>query len=564
MQRCLRFALCALLFVVGCNPFAMPDTPARQVPGPNVPGPNVPGPNVPGPNVPSLNAPALTVQRGAQLAGKPAPIVQGPRIGERDVPLQAPFVGEDGFAPDGYPWKQADKVALLSLLRLQRFDELDRFFSFYQDAYEQDYHYEYWPDGAVSSFYTPDPALEPLLDAWVMHSPQSFAAHVSRGNYRCKLAWHYRGGKYAHKTSTAQFRTMDEYLAAARVDLNRSIELRPRLLAAYVRLLLASGSQADHDESDRVLGLATDLCPLCYLPRRALLSNLLPRWQGSYEQMDAFVEQTKPLWKQNPRLRFLLAEADLDRCDVAEEDDKRAAAHEYCHRALRGGDEPQALSEAARLFIQERRYAAALPLLDRALRVEPHCREALRQRLDARIGVDDLAGAARDALNARHLEPTNAHIAKQVLWLIAAIAKDSEELRKANKADEAATLLSLGLALSPNDPDLLQRVGNTVAPDALSPASMEAQLMAAPDDFDLRIRLDAALAARQRYADVVVMWDEFIVTHPTDPRSFSERGGAKWHLQLIDEAIADMQHACDLGMAKACADVPRMRARAGR
>lgn len=63
-----------------------------------------------------------------EAAAKPtAPKVVGHRIAERDLAKEPPFVGEHGMDSYGYPRKRPDKMKLLALLRLKRFDDLDRF-----------------------------------------------------------------------------------------------------------------------------------------------------------------------------------------------------------------------------------------------------------------------------------------------------------------------------------------------------------------------------------------------------------------------------------------------------
>jgi hypothetical protein len=90
---------------------------------------------------------------------------------------------------------------------------------------------------------------------------------------------------------------------------------------------------------------------------------------------------------------------------------------------------------------------------------------------------------------------------------------------------------------------------------------LEAQIAAAPDDFELRLQRDHALAAQRQFDEVVAMWDELIVRHPSDPRPFAERAGAKWHLGRTAEAVADMDAACSLGHRKSCSDAANMRSR---
>jgi hypothetical protein len=503
-------------------------------------------------------------RRGELISGQPAPAINGPRLAESDVPREAPFVGEPGNAADGYPWRRPDKVKLLGMLRLRRYDELDRFFAFYQDAFERDFRHEYWPDQAVAAFYVADPALEPLLNEWVKRSPNSFAAHVARGNYRHRLGWHYRGGKFAKETSRGQFASMEEYFAAARVDLQRALALRPKLVAAYRRLLALDGAGKEMIGRQALLASALAICPLCYEVRATRLDDLQPRWGGSHREMERFATATRPLWSQNPRLRLLTAFADADRCALATRSNELAAAHVACDRALAVGDETRALSAKAHLLRTEHQDAAALQLLDRSLRIEPHDRDALEARTAVRIELGDIAGAASDALASWHLDPTDPHVAKEVKYLVDKLRYDGDQLRKAKKGAQAAKLYSLGLQLAPDDRDLLIRLGLSEKSTDLSAAAIGAQLDAAPDDFELRLRIDAGLAASNRYADVVAMWTPFIAAHPSDPRPLSERAGAHWHLREIGAALADMQRACDLGMTKACSDLRGMRAHAAR
>jgi hypothetical protein len=94
-------------------------------------------------------------------------------------------------------------------------------------------------------------------------------------------------------------------------------------------------------------------------------------------------------------------------------------------------------------------------------------------------------------------------------------------------------------------------------------SDVKSQLAQHPDDFELHRKVDHGLATARRFAEVVELWDGYIANHPSDPRAYLERGGAKWHLKQRPQAIADVEKACQLGMDKACADVPRMKARAG-
>ena len=94
-------------------------------------------------------------------------------------------------------------------------------------------------------------------------------------------------------------------------------------------------------------------------------------------------------------------------------------------------------------------------------------------------------------------------------------------------------------------------------------SALQRQVDAAPDDFQLRRKLDHALLSGRRFDEILAMWDAFIEAHPDHAEAHAERSGTHWHAGDPKAAIRDMHKACDLGLEKACTDVPRMRAKAG-
>ncbi len=506
-----------------------------------------------------------TAQNAEAMSGRTAPKDQGPRLVAHEVPEEAPFIGEAGTRPDGYPWRRPDKVKLLGLLRMRQFDVLDRFFAAYQDAFEQDYHFEEWPDQAATAFHAADPALGPLLDAWVEHAPSSWAARLCRGDYRARLAWHYRGHAYARKTTHGQFQAMDAYFAPAREDFEQALALRPKLVAAYERLIEIENATTQHrDNMGALLQGALAQCELCFTPRKAVLHALRPRWHGSYELMREFVARSSPLFGQNPRLRTLAGVEDADRCDLLRQSNHFKEANKACELAQTYGEDIDTLLTYAYLRAELDQKEQALALLDRAVRIDAMASDVIRKRAYVRTGLKDYAGAASDALLARQLDATDEGVTELVRWLVDQLRYQGSELNKTGQGQDAARLFSLALQLAPDDQDLMLRMGYSQQGSELGADSVRAQLAAAPDDFTLRQRIDAGLAAKNRFGEVVKMWDAYIVAHLRDPRAYVERAGAHWHLRQIDQALGDMEHACALGMEKACTDVKRMRVAAGR
>lgn len=486
----------------------------------------------------------------------PAPKVDGPRIGLKEVPSQPPFVGEAGVDEHDYPLRHPDKVALLNLLRLKRFDLLDQFFTYYQERFEADFRNETWPADAASAFNSPDPEFGPLLDEWVAHSPTTFAAWLARGVHSYGVGWHVRGAKYVNLTSAAQLSSFADHLKRAAADLKQSRRLRSQLqVAAEYQLHIASAVGVDLATRRKILNDSLAWCPLCYRIRIAYQQGITPRWNGSWGAMDRFAKESATLIAKNPKLELLYAASAADRCDELRGRNKRSQAYQECANALKYGEETSALVNTAYLFYDDKGQTEALAHVERALRLDPQNRDALGLRLTLRNESADYLGAARDLVQLRHLMPTNEWTAGRVSWLVKKLTYEGYVRAKAGNEREAAPYFQLGLELDPDNADLMRRQGLAAQSDV---EALVLEAASRPHDFELRLRIDHAYATQRRFDEVVELWDRFIVAHPQDPRPYVERGGAKWHLGQRGDAIADMTKACALGMAKACDDVPRM------
>lgn len=489
----------------------------------------------------------------------PPPQATGPRIAEVDIPTEPPFVGEDGVDAHGYPRMVPDQVSLLNLLRLGRFDDLERFMAHYQAAYEADWHKEYWPDLALASFYVADPDLAARIDEWIAAKPDSAVAWAARGNYRHRVAWHFRGERGIADTTPEQIAAMKEAIEHARGDFAKALELQPNYIAAHDRLIRMASLVGDVEAERAQLEAALAQCPTCFSPHTSYMHARETRWGGSQAELLAHAERAAEQASANPRLKSLLGYVALDRCLSARSAKQWTEAHAACDEALTHGDEVDFLVSKASVHVSEKTYAAAVPFLDRARKLAPQHRWVMEMGHHARRESGDMLGAARDLIVLRHLDPSDDDVRKWVENMVQQLRYDGQELNKAGKYLEAADRFALGLQLAPDDADMAQR--EAWNQKSIGFDDVQRQLAAAPDDFPLHLRVDHGFAASGRFDQVVEMWDVFVAAHPTDPRPFVERGGAKWHLGHKEEAVADMREACRLGMKKACDDVPKMEAR---
>ncbi len=469
------------------------------------------------------------------------------------------FVGEDGTYVGGEPKQRPDRVAILTLLRLRRFADLDRWLGFYQQEFEEDPRKENWAVDSFDTFEVAEPSLGVTLDAWVSAAPESFSAVLARGTWRMACGLAARGTDVAAKTSEAQMKAMEDHFDIAEADLERAIAMHPKAIAAHLGLMtIATFAGGDAQRRAR-FAAALAQCTTCYQSRAARLIALTPRWGGSYSAMDAFVAESKSSVAGNPKLGRLGGFAPLDRCRTWAKQGEVPRALAACDEAIAFGQDPAFLETRGRILRDAGRIDEARADLDLALRISPHAIRARTSRYFLRRDNDDLLGAAEDLAVAHTLDPTDADLSKSRLWMIEKLRYEGDLLAKAGKNDDAVRYFELASLLAPDDQDLRKRQAWNAA--EIGPEQLARRVAAAPENYDLRLLLDHALAKSRRFGEVVTSWDDYLARKPEDARAYRERGGAKWQAGQREAGVADTERACELGSVDACRDLPTMQAR---
>lgn len=471
------------------------------------------------------------------------------------LPEGVPYVGNEGSDDLGRPLKRPDATALLALLHAERFKALDAAFAEYQAAFEADPHKEWWPLWATDAFGYADPALGPLLDAWVEASPRSAAALASRANWQLSIAWAERGGKAASKTSETQFDAFREGSEKALADLDRALALNPKLLAAHKQKHDAlRGLGADDATLKGVYEAGLAVCDSCMSVREPWVLSHAPRWGGSPEAMLEAAKVEPAQLAANPALELLPSYVEFDACRTARESSGVKAALEPCKRALSRGPIPRIACLYGDLLIRSNRYDEALPHYQAGLRIDPQYRGCVVGRHWVHLKAERDEEAARDLLLARRLAPTNDDIEQSLNLILQRLRYRAREAGKVGDDAKDRELRALANAISPG-------AGDPRPTEGLSASNLDAlrkRVAAAPDDFDLHIQLDQALAREKAFDEIVKMWDGFIERQPEHARALLERAGAKWHGGDHAGGRSDAERACDLGLKQACSVARQM------
>lgn len=492
----------------------------------------------------------------AERAARQAMVTE---VAPAKLPESLPLVGQVSTGPDGFLTQYVDIPGLRSLLFHRRFAELTSYFGRFQDAFEADPRKEYWPLDAADAFLSSEPQLEEALDAWVKATPASFAPYLARGTHRVSVGYARRGARWASDTAPEHFEAMEVALDQAVADLDQALALRPHLVAALRRKIVALRATGDKPGIDQAMESALAFCPSCFQVRVTYMYSLNPRWGGSYEKMAAFARDRVD--DSNPRLRLLPGYVDLDQADLLMVDKRYNEALQVVQQACKLGDHWEFLLKRAKIEGFLGQDAAAFADLDRALALRPGNAELLFALAlqDRRMKLREAAG--RDLLEALRRDPTDSNGRWLYEGIVQGLIYEGWEAYKAGRREDALRIYDLASNLAPANHEVRQRRtavvmgSSTASPDLVALAEAATR---SPNDFRAQQQLDYAMAKQGRYKEVVVLWNQFIVKNPDEGRAYLERGGARYHQGDLQGALADARRACNLGVSEGCAQTTRL------
>ena len=360
-----------------------------------------------------------------------------------------------------------DSLELLDLLHNQQYQELENRLSDAQDRYENGEISDIVVMLAFDALANSDPAHEELLNEWIESMPDSYIALAARGIYFADIGWSARGSAYARDTTDEQFSQMRGFHVHALSDLRRAINLNPRFIVGYSEIINLSKSSSLDELLGETLEKALGIDPRSYSVRKAHLFGLMPRWGGSYEDIERFIGDTRKYAAENPKLKPLLGFADYVRARNFGGRSEYGEAVEIYTKALEHGDKDWYYRARGAAYYQMGDYDSALKDLTRAIELWPQYPEALAWRgtvyeklkmFDLALADLSLAGRLKphDYFTQKHLgnvlakkekyeeaveaydaalhyKPHRGHIWRKKAWYLAYKLKKPEEAAAAYK-----------------------------------------------------------------------------------------------------------------------------------
>jgi tetratricopeptide (TPR) repeat protein len=234
---------------------------------------------------------------------------------------------------------------------------------------------------------------EKQLDAWVAHSPDAYQPYLARAEFHVEESSRKRGEDWASKTTDAQFRGMRTELSKCANDVDQALSIERNLADAYVmRIRIANAQGHDQDKRDAFdEGIA--LFPHSYAIYATMMHALLPRWGGTYAQMDAVAKKAIAASPNDPDMYALYCQLYSDQADVLERNKDHKAAIAAWTKALQYGADPESHLRRGWTYYEVGDDTRALADADRHLALQPDSSDGHLLRAYALVGM----GRAKEA-----------------------------------------------------------------------------------------------------------------------------------------------------------------------
>lgn len=278
-----------------------------------------------------------------------------------------------------------------------------------------------------------------LTKRWLEIDPDSAFAFTARGNFYQFLGWAARGEALARDTASEQIEQMHVHHAKARELYQQAITNDPRVLDAYVGLVLLGRN--DQDAGDAAFAAARKIDPACKVLVSQRMSVLQPRWGGSYEQMLALEKDILPYMDERPLLALSRVWPYIDMADMLMVDKKNAEAARVLQPMIAVSSSPQLQEDLGRALYRDGKEDRweVLAYLVAGKRFRPGRAEvaAMRGALEL-VMAKDYTLAASELAYATQTDPENARMHYQYAEALKALKdypKAQDEYLAAMKYD---------------------------------------------------------------------------------------------------------------------------------
>lgn len=267
-------------------------------------------------------------------------------------------------------------TALEALIQQKNFNELEKLLANIENNYKKEP--SVYEGNLIRSFesfaHIDNKNYEMTLvnfNQWVT-AKKSYFAYAARGYYILGEASRYRGQNYISQTSKENLSKARALWNLALDDLRISIKLNPEFIPAYDQILQISRSNGDSVLEKETIAKVLKLAPQSYYIRSNYVEFLQPKWGGTYEEANKFIQDAQIYGSRNPqiwRLRGFVASAQAYQYQL---DGNFTEAIKMYSEALKYGDRLYWLSNQAFNYYRLANFDAAIENVKRITNYLPN------------------------------------------------------------------------------------------------------------------------------------------------------------------------------------------------
>jgi tetratricopeptide (TPR) repeat protein len=454
-----------------------------------------------------------------------------------------------------------DQGVILYLFQNRIFKSLTEKMEEMQRAYEQDSREESNVFKVYSVFARSNPLYETLLNEWIAYDPAVSSPYAARAEYYYSCAFAARGTGRAKNTSESQFAGMNRYFSLALDDIKSALKINPNVDVCYAMLIKIGMATGDDALKLNSLKQALKNNPCGYEVRSAYLFSLTPRWGGSYNQMQEFVDEAERTAYQNPDIKKLKALILADQAGMLLYQDQYDEAIRLYTEALRISENAGFYAQRGDCYYDLRQYRKALDDYDHAIALDSMDPDYLRKKASVLYEQNRLTDAQELIEQAEKLDPNNKWIRKKKEFYQSDGAKarvyasKGGELMGQGRYEEAVGQFNEALNLNGDDYISYYNRGvcfyNLQHPDEAL-ADMH-QVIARKRDYIKAYEIMSRIEfERGNYDNAIEAENFFLKLDPQNKEGYYNRALMYWKKGMKRESMDDARRSCDLGCQQAC------------
>lgn len=263
---------------------------------------------------------------------------------------------------------------IVRMLEKRKYSELEKYFRNLEDKYKKNTSYESLLLKSYQLFDSRFDELLPKINEWVDKTGTS-RAYCARGFYYANKGWEARGKKYIQDTPHKNISNMEMFHQKAKLDLGKAIEIDPKNMPAYFGLIDIYKAEGNDSGKRLTYNKAISHDKRTYYVRHAYIQSLVPKWGGSYKQMQAVIEESVRYAQLNPRIWSLRGEVDDEKANALISENDCSAAIPLLTKALSYGDRTSWLYDRAYCYGVTKHFKLELKDLEKYLFYKPRQNE---------------------------------------------------------------------------------------------------------------------------------------------------------------------------------------------